>query len=95
MKFPNLEWAICQQGSQFRFAAALGESESWLSRRLNGRGEFTQEDRNRVAQVLGYPCGWLFAMPSPPLRETIRQLEPARGSGMNISALKRERPGQR
>ena len=54
MRFPNLEWAIAQFGSQFRFAALLGESESWLSRRLTGRVEFSPEDRDRVAQTLGF-----------------------------------------
>jgi transcriptional regulator with XRE-family HTH domain len=74
MKFPNLEWAICQQGSQFRFAAALGESESWLSRRLNGRSEFTQEDRDRIAQTLKYPGDWLFQTPEPPTRNASPEL---------------------
>lgn len=66
MKFPNLEWAICQQGSQFRFAARLGESESWLSRRLNGRGEFKAEDQQHIAELLGYPAEWLFQILVPP-----------------------------
>ena len=35
MRFPSSMWAIRQRGSQFEFAAWLGESESWLSRRLN------------------------------------------------------------
>jgi transcriptional regulator with XRE-family HTH domain len=78
MKFPTLEWAIAQQGSQFRFAAALGESESWLSRRLTGRVDFTQEDRERVARALGYPAEWLFQTPTPPIREAPTQLEPIR-----------------
>jgi transcriptional regulator with XRE-family HTH domain len=68
MRFPNLEWAIARFGSQFRFAALLGESESWLSRRLTGRVEFTPEDRGRVAQTVGYPVAWLFEEPAPPAR---------------------------
>jgi len=74
MKFPNLEWAISQHGSQFRFAAALGESESWLSRRLNGRSKFAPEERQKVALVLGYPDTWLFQTPEPPPRETSAEL---------------------
>jgi transcriptional regulator with XRE-family HTH domain len=66
MKYLNLAWAIRQRGSQFRFALLLGESESWLSRRLTGRVDFTAEERDRVAQALGYPADWLFQAPSPP-----------------------------
>jgi transcriptional regulator with XRE-family HTH domain len=66
MKYLNLAWAIRQQGSQFRFALQLGESESWLSRRLTGRVEFTIEDRERIARGLGYPANWLFQTPEPP-----------------------------
>ncbi len=65
MKFPNLEWAIARIGSQFRFAATLGESESWLSRRLTGRVDFGSEDRRRVADALGYHSDWLFEVPKP------------------------------
>ena len=70
MKYLNLMWAIRQQGSQFRFAASLGESESWLSRRLTGRCDFSAEDRDRVAHALGYPAEWLFETPNPPSHET-------------------------
>jgi transcriptional regulator with XRE-family HTH domain len=66
MRYLNLAWAIRQRGSQFQFAARLGESESWLSRRLTGRVEFTPEERERVAQSLGYPSDWLFQSPTPP-----------------------------
>ena len=66
--FPNLLWAVREAGAQFRLAAKLGESESWLSRRLTGRVEFTHEDRTRIAVALGYPESWLFATPNPPSR---------------------------
>ena len=66
MKFPNLAWAIRERGSQFQFAAQLGESESWLSRRLTGRVEFTDEEQERVALTLGFPADWLFQTPQPP-----------------------------
>jgi hypothetical protein len=68
MKYLNLAWAIRQRGSQFRFALQLGESESWLSRRLTGRVDFTIEERDRVARALGYPTTWLFQAPEPPAR---------------------------
>jgi transcriptional regulator with XRE-family HTH domain len=67
MKFPNLAWAIREHGSHFRFAALLGKSESWLSRRLTGHVEFTDKDRARIAQALGYPADWLFRTPQPPV----------------------------
>lgn len=68
MDYPNLLWAVRQVGAQFRLAAQLGESESWLSRRLTGRVDFTLEERNRVALALGYPEFWLFQEPAPPQR---------------------------
>jgi hypothetical protein len=67
VNYLNLAWAIRQKGSQFRFAASLGESESWLSRRLTGRVEFSCEDRDRIARSLGYPAAWLFQAPAPPV----------------------------
>lgn len=76
MHFPNLLWAVRQAGSQFRLAAQLGESESWLSRRLTGRVDFTSEERDRLATALGYPVNWLFATPNPPSRKVATQLEP-------------------
>jgi transcriptional regulator with XRE-family HTH domain len=66
LRFPNLLWAIAQQGPRYRFAAVLGESESWLSRRLAGRFEFSDEERQRIAQELGYPRDWLFQILAPP-----------------------------
>jgi transcriptional regulator with XRE-family HTH domain len=75
MKYLNLAWAIRRQGSQFRFAASLGESESWLSRRLTGRCDFSAEDREKIARVLGYPPEWLFAVPNPPAPNLTTQSE--------------------
>jgi hypothetical protein len=66
MKFPNLAWAIRKRGYQFQFATQIGEGESWVSRRLTGRVEFTDEDRERVARILGFPKHWLFQAPEPP-----------------------------
>jgi transcriptional regulator with XRE-family HTH domain len=74
MKFPNLAWAISQRGCQFQLAAQLGESESWLSRRLTGRTQFSNVERERVAMALGYPADWLFLAPAPPDRERSAQL---------------------
>ena len=74
MRFPNLAWAIREHGSQFQFAAQLGESESWVSRRLTGRVEFTDTDRARLADALGYPADWLFQTPQPPVRAQSAEL---------------------
>jgi hypothetical protein len=77
MKFPNLEWAIAQTGSQFRFAASLGESESWLSRRLTGRTPFSSEDQVRIATKVGYPSNWLFKPGGPPPEAEISETREA------------------
>lgn len=77
MRYPNLIWAISESGTRYKFAARIGGSESWLSRRLSGRAEFSPEDRKKISQILGYPADWLFATPNPPSRETEDQLEQA------------------
>jgi hypothetical protein len=70
LRFPNLIWAIAQQGPRYQFAAALEKSESWLSRRLAGRFEFSGQDRQQIAHELGYPVEWLFQILVPPTAET-------------------------
>ena len=69
MRFPNLLFAIAETGTRYQFAARLGRSEAWLSRRLLGRAEFSAQDLERIAELLGYPSEWLFAKPTPPLRQ--------------------------
>jgi len=68
MQFPNLEWALAGFGPRYKFAASIGKSESWLSRRLIGRLDFSREDRLRIATALGYPANWLFHEATPPAR---------------------------
>jgi DNA-binding transcriptional regulator YdaS (Cro superfamily) len=68
LKFPNLLWAISQVGNRYKFAAVIGHSESWLSRRLVGRVQFSPEERQTLAHALGYPAEWLFQEPQPPER---------------------------
>ena len=68
MRYLNLIWAISQQGQRYKFAAALGQSEAWLSRRLSGRVEFSASDRQRIAAALGYPSDWLFQLTPPKSR---------------------------
>jgi transcriptional regulator with XRE-family HTH domain len=79
MRFPNLVWAIRECGSQFQFAAKLGANESWLSRRLTGRIQFSAEDQSRIAEILGYPANWLFQTPQPPSHEQNARLAHAGG----------------
>jgi DNA-binding transcriptional regulator YdaS (Cro superfamily) len=68
LKYPNILWAISQVGNRYKFAAVIGHSESWLSRRLLGRVEFSPEERQTIAHALGYPAEWLFQEPQPPAR---------------------------
>jgi hypothetical protein len=66
MRYPNLIWAMSRCGPRYRFAATIDHSEAWLSRRLSGRIDFSQPERERIAVALGYPAEWLFQEPSPP-----------------------------
>jgi|HubBroStandDraft_6_1064221.scaffolds.fasta_scaffold861372_2 transcriptional regulator with XRE-family HTH domain len=68
LKYPNAIWAINQFGNRYKLAAAIGRSESWLSRRLLGRAELSFEERQTIAEALGYPPEWLFQEPQPPGR---------------------------
>jgi transcriptional regulator with XRE-family HTH domain len=68
LKYPNVLWAISQFGDRYKFAAMIGRSESWLSRRLLGRVEFKADEREEIAKALGYPADWLFQEPQPPAR---------------------------
>lgn len=69
LRYPNVLWAISQIGNRYKFAAMIGHSESWLSRRLVGRVVFKPEERRQIAEILGYPVEWLFQEPHPPLRD--------------------------
>lgn len=66
MKYPNVLWAISQTGNRYKFAAMIGHSESWLSRRLLGRVPFAPEEQQIIATALGYPADWLFQELQPP-----------------------------
>lgn len=82
MKYPNVLWAISQRGNRYRFAAMIGRSESWLSRRLLGRVAFEPGERAAIAKVLGYPVEWLFQEPQPPTRELASELTHVGGCSM-------------
>ena len=68
MKYPNVLWAILQVGNRYKFAAMIGHSESWLSRRLLGRVPIAPEERQIISKALGYPAEWLFQEIQPPPR---------------------------
>jgi hypothetical protein len=65
MRYPNLIWAISPCEPRYNFAASIGKSESWLSRRLGARVEISDADRDRITNLLSYPTDWLFEIPSP------------------------------
>ena len=64
---------MTQAGPRYRFAAVLGESESWLSRRVTGRVEFSKREQEKIARALDYPAEWLFQEPQPPARVPVDQ----------------------
>lgn len=67
MKYPNLAWAAAQRRlAHYQLALDAGMSESKFSRGLNGRNEFSAEERVEIAEVLGYPEKFLFKEVSPP-----------------------------
>jgi hypothetical protein len=70
MKFPNLCWALSEKGlAHWRFAVKIPMEPSTFSRRLNGRGDFTATERERLANLLGYPAEWLLQILVPPTTE--------------------------
>ncbi len=61
MKFPNLAWAIAHRRlAQYEVADAIGMRESAFSRAINGRVEFTSQERARITKLLEFPEPWLF-----------------------------------
>jgi len=67
MLFPNLIWAVSERRLPHYELARLSElSESKLSRGLSGRRAFNDEEKCRIAEVLGYSSAWLFQEVKPP-----------------------------
>ncbi len=67
MKFPNLAWAIAHRRfAQYEVGDAIGKRESAFSRAVNGRVEFTSQERAKIALLLGFPQAWLFQEIVPP-----------------------------
>jgi hypothetical protein len=78
MKFANLVWAIAdRKAAHYETAAAASMSESAFSRALNGRQTFSTHQRAKIADFLGYPETWLFALITPPRRRARRSEQKA------------------
>lgn len=78
MKFPNLSWAIARRRvPHYEAAVAVGMGESKFSRAMNGRFEFTADERQKIGDFLGYPVEWLFQEVSPPVDCEVRSLRSA------------------
>jgi hypothetical protein len=75
MRFPNLVLAIAHHSLQYRFGAVLLENQSWLSRRLNGRVEFSFEERRRVTDISGSPVDGLFSSIDATVEKNIPAVE--------------------
>jgi hypothetical protein len=74
MRFPNLVWALSEHGfSHWKFAGKLHMEPTTFSRRLNGRGDFTLSEREKIATLLVFPAVWLFQEPTPPIVERSSQ----------------------
>jgi transcriptional regulator with XRE-family HTH domain len=68
--FPNLLWAMAaRRVRHFEVADAAAMSESQFSRAVNGRTDFSPNERTRIAKFLGYPERWLFEDIRPPRRK--------------------------
>ena len=67
MRFPNLVWAVAQRRmAHYELALVVNMGESRFSRAVNGRIEFSTEQREMITQALGYPETWLFREVIPP-----------------------------
>jgi hypothetical protein len=76
VKFPNLLWAMSKaRMAHYAAAAKLGISETRFSRCLTGRIAFSVPERERLAQLIGYPQDWLFQEVAPPQRERSHRLQ--------------------
>jgi transcriptional regulator with XRE-family HTH domain len=65
--FPNLAYAVDVRGlAQYELAQRARMSESRLSRCMNGRSEFSSDERERISVVLALDESWLFERPSLP-----------------------------
>ncbi len=71
MIFPNLLFAIGEKRlAHYELCSQVGIERTQFSRRLNGMGEFSSREKERIAGALEYPKNWLFAEISPPPRVT-------------------------
>ena len=73
MRFPNLIFAIDESRLRhYELADRVGMESSRFSRCVRGRFDFAPQERKRIAKLLRYPEAWLFALATPPARNTSR-----------------------
>ena len=69
MIFPNLLFAIGEKRlAHYELCSQVGIERTQFSRRLNGMGEFSPREKERIAGTLEYPRDWLFQEIIPPPR---------------------------
>jgi transcriptional regulator with XRE-family HTH domain len=67
VKFPNIAYAADVRGlAQYQLALNARMSKYRLSRCMNGRSEFSSDERERISVALGFDESWLFERPNPP-----------------------------
>jgi len=67
VRYPNLVWAIgVKRLAHYELAAEIKVERTHFSRCLHGMSEFSPHQITRIAEVLGYPPGWLLEKPIPP-----------------------------
>lgn len=69
MFYPKLVFAISeQQWTHYEFCDGVKIDPTRFSRCLNGRLDFSSNEKERITEVLAYPCDWLFQEITPPPR---------------------------
>jgi transcriptional regulator with XRE-family HTH domain len=67
VRFLNIIYAArIRRLAHYEIADRSGMSASRLSRCMNGRSEFTDQERTRIAQILAFEVSWLFCQPIVP-----------------------------
>jgi hypothetical protein len=73
VKYPNLGYALfIRDLTQRKLALSVQISESRFSRCGRGIGDFSSDERARIARVLLCDEAWLFARPKPQLSKNLQ-----------------------
>ena len=74
MKYANLHVAMkMRRIKQYELGTTLGLSAPTVSLKLSGRIAMTPEERQKIADVLGYTADWLFQELTPPRSATFKR----------------------